>query len=375
MAITRGVLSIARRLRRDIGTEADDATRAITTDWVRAWGEQAAGWSQAVTDLVAEAGRLGHWPRPTDIARTPAAMAALERAETSLTHLAKQAGDTAVDAAQRVITLDVQREITLIAAQAPDSQQESLTRHLTTRLADEATVRTTVVSRIRTDAVDVIRRRTEGQITSDLLPLSAEATAAMRRELIRGVDVGDNPRRAAARMLTNLEGAFNGGLTRALNIARTEILDAYRATSRQIHQANSDLVTGWQWLATLDSRTCVACLSLHGTTYPVTEPGPDDHQQGRCARLPVLLTWAELGITTPEPDNTLPSSQQWFNSLPEAQQRRIMGERRLQLYLSGRVGWSDLATVRQSQRWRRSYVPTPLRDLERIAAAAPRAGC
>jgi hypothetical protein len=193
----------------------------------------------------------------------------------------------------------------------------------------------------------------------------------MRRELIAGIDVGRNPRDAAARMVTAVQSQFNGGLTRATNIARTEILDAYRATSHQIHQANADLVPAWQWICEFSLRTCSACLSLHGTTYPTSTPGPEDHQAGRCARLPVLASWAELGITAPEPPSVIPSSQAWFDGQPEASQLAIMGPGRLGLYRDGQIGWADLATVRQSPSWRPSYAPTPVRDLQRIAARRP----
>ena len=43
----------------------------------------------------------------------------------------------------------------------------------------------------------------------------------MRRQLIRGVTVGDNPRDVAARLLQQLRGVFEGGIYRAEVIART----------------------------------------------------------------------------------------------------------------------------------------------------------
>jgi hypothetical protein len=373
VAVTRGTLQIARRLRRDIGVEVDTVVRDLTAAWVRVWDGQASLWAGAAADLVAEAGRLDHWPRPTDIARLPRVIEALDRVETTLTGLAEYTARQTVPAAGRLVDLDVEREPALIASQAPAVERAALLAHVGGRLAvaeqqDRDTVRLTVLSRIRTDAVEVIRRRVAGQITSDLLPLSGEALDAIRRELIRGVDVGDNPRTAAARMLTAVEGRFNGGLTRALTIARTEMLDAYRVTSQQIHTANSDVVPAWQWLAELDSRVCISCVVMHGQQFPAATPGPDDHVQGRCARIPVLAPWAELGITAPEPPSVMPDAQAWFDGLSKAQQLRIAGPGRLVLLRSGRVRWSDLSTVRLNPGWRPSRVPTPVRDLRRLAA-------
>lgn len=373
MAVTRGTLAIARRLRRDIGSEADAAVRTLTGAWVASWDRLEPAWRQATADLVAEAGRLDHWPRPTDIARLPRVMAALEASETALDRLAERTRTETTAGADRVIDADAELEPRIIASQAPATEQEGLLAQVAGWLLvaeqDQTVIRTTVVTRIRTDAIQVIRRRAAGQITATTLPLGPAATAAMRRELIAGIDVGRNPREAARRMLAGLQARFNGGLTRAMNIARTEILDAYRTTSQQIHAANSDVVPGWTWLATLDLRTCPSCWGMHGTIHPVSEPGPDDHQQGRCARVPRLATWAELGIAAPEPPDLIPDAQARFFALSRSAQLRIMGPARLDLLESGRIGWGDLSTVRQNPGWRPSRVPTPVRNLQRQVAA------
>jgi hypothetical protein len=41
-------------------------------------------------------------------------------------------------------------------------------------------------------------QRTTEQITSDLWPLSSEADAVIRRELVRGIATGSNPRTTAS---------------------------------------------------------------------------------------------------------------------------------------------------------------------------------
>lgn len=375
MAITRGTLQLARRLRRDIGTEVDQVVRDLTSAWIKAWDELATPWQLAAADLVAEAVRLEHWPRPTDIARLPRVIAALDASEQSLQALAQQTADAAIAGAKRVIDVDVEFEARIIASQAPTVEQEGLLRHLIGRLPvaeqDQDTVRLQVNSRIRTDAVDVMRRRTAGQITADTFPLAPDAAEAMRRELIRGVDVGANPREAGARMVATTEGAFNGGLTRAMVISRTEMLDAYRATSQQIHASNSDIVPAWSWLSALDARCCPSCLAMHGTVHPVTEPGPDDHPQGRCGRLPELAPWAQLGINAPEPPSVLPDAEEWFAKLPRATQLRIMGPGRLQLLENGSIGWDDLSKIRRNPGWRQSRIPTPLRELRQRTERLP----
>lgn len=369
MPVTRTTVALVRRLRRDVGVEVDATARALTAAWMAAWRRLTPAWTVAAADLVAERARLGHWPRPTDLARLTRVMSALAATEDTLDALTGTVRSTATSAADRVIDLDVDLEPRIVASQAPDTQAEALHRYLTREQDDRSTVGLQVSTRIRTDAVNVIRRRAEGQITALSVPLSSDAVAVMRRELIRGIDVGANPREAAARMVARAEGGFNGGLTRALVISRTEILDAYRQTSHQIHNANSDVVTGWQWWAELDRRCCPSCWSMHGREFPTAAPGPDDHQQGRCTRLPVLAPWSQLGITTPEPPAETVDARSRFLSLPQAAQVAVMGPARLALLLSGRIGWTDLAFQRVTRGWRPSFAPTPVAVLARLAAA------
>lgn len=381
MAVTRGTLAIVRNLRRDIGVEVDSAVRTLTSEWVDAWDGLAPAWQAAADELVAAAVRDGRWPRPVEILRMGDVDRAMRGTIAALDKLAERTETVARAGADRVVQLDAEREARIIASQAPDMEAPTLAQRVTQQTGSVEALRESwalredargdvqllAQSRIRTDAVNVITARTGEQIHAAALPLAPQAVDSMRRELIRGIDVGANPREAAGRMVALAETGFNGGLTRALTISRTEMLDAYRATSHTIHNANADIVPGWQWLASYDARVCPSCLSLSGTQYPASEPGPQDHQQGRCTRLPVLASWAELGITAPEPPSAFPDAQEWFARQPRAVQLQIMGPTRLGLYRDGRVGWGDLSTVRQTPAWRTSRVPTPVRDLQRRA--------
>ena len=111
---------------------------------------------------------------------------------------------------------------------------------------------------------------------------------------------------------------------------------------------------------------CPSCWSMHGRVFPVDMPGPADHQQGRCARLPKTRTWRELGFNIDEPADTIVNARTRFASLPDAQQRTIMGPGRLALLRSGRVDWADLSGLRTAEGWRPSYAPRAVHDLERL---------
>ena len=103
--------------------------------------------------------------------------------------------------------------------------------------------------------------------------------------------------------------------------------------------------------------------------HKVYEAGPDDHQQGRCARVPVTKSWRDLGFDLDEPASILPDSRAWFDGLPGEDQVAIMGQARLDLLNSGKVGWDDLATKRTTSGWLDSWAPTPVKDLTKKAAA------
>jgi hypothetical protein len=356
MAIRTETLRLSRQLRATVGGEADTATRQLTAAWVNAWDHLAADMEAAITEVLALAGRLGRWPSPAQLNRVNRLYRALITAQQSLGMLAQRAGVTIVDAAGRAITVTAAGEPGLIASQLP--------------AAERAAAERLYASRIRPTALQVIVARTGTQITAATQQLAAPAVESMHRALVRGVALGENPRKAGQAMFTAVEGAFNGGLDRAVNIARTEILDAYRTTSQYAHAANADVLDGWIWLCTLSPRTCPACLAMNGSTHPLSEPGPLDHQSGRCARMPKVKSWSALGLSGREPADTVPDARKWFADQPPAVQRQIMGPGRLGALNSGKTNWEDLARRRETPAWRASYVPTRVRDLDGVPAAA-----
>jgi SPP1 gp7 family putative phage head morphogenesis protein len=225
----------------------------------------------------------------------------------------------------------------------------------------------TYAARVAPSALEAIALRARQQIHAGTWPLADDAVQAMRRALIAGVATGTHPNDVAADMVRQVEGAFNGGLTRAINISRTEMLDAYRDTSATVHEANWDVLDGWTWIATLDRRTCPSCWGMHGTTWPLEQAGPWDHQSGRCARMPKVKSWAELGIPGLEADDLTPNAERVFAALPPDEQLAVMGPGRLALLTAGRVQFADLAVRRDNQAWRPSYGARPVRDLQALA--------
>ena len=108
---------------------------------------------------------------------------------------------------------------------------------------------------------------------------------AIRDLFTEGVGLGWNPRKIALMIRRN---GFGMSLTDALRMTRTAQIYSYREATRANYVA-SDVVTGWQWMAHVsDPRTCMSCIAKSGTVYPKGTP-LNDHHNGRCTMLPVVL--------------------------------------------------------------------------------------
>lgn len=349
MSISDETLRVARQLRLTIKGIVDAETRTLVRAWARAWDGLAAEFDAAAADIVATFSE-GRPATLGEVRRMTRARNALEAAQRSIL--------TTFDAATVRIAAG--------AGEIVDVTRLLDARQMATQLPRSAGTRAELAvrfDRVNPEALEAIVERTTRQVTSAAWPLADEATEAMLRALVQAVPQGLSPRAAARRMVNAVEGRFNGGLARALTVARTEMLDAYRAAAGAQQAANADMLAGWVWSAQLDDRTCPSCIGMHGTEHSLEESGPDDHQNGRCARVPLVKPWRQLGFDLREPASVVRSGPEWFDGLPEDRQERIVGPARLEALKSGRVSWADLSQRRRTTGWRDSLVPTPVKDL------------
>lgn len=122
---------------------------------------------------------------------------------------------------------------------------------------------------------------TTGNPLSALLDRLGEPTAQrVMKTLYAALASGAHPT-VAARMLTRATGMARN---RALTVARTEMLGAYRQAAIETYRASSDVVDGWVWLAAADA--CPFCASMNGTFHPLSE-GLVSHPNCRCCPSPV----------------------------------------------------------------------------------------
>lgn len=342
MTVTDDTLRLIDQARTEVEAITDRQVSDIAAGWARAWDEVAADLHAALLELTTAAGEdrvtRAMILRPARLTRALAAVA--------------DALQTAADAASVTIVGD----LPAVVRNAGDLQASIITSQLPA--GEHALV--TVWSQVDVGAVQAIVRRSTTRIHALTRPLADDAVRAMKRELIRGVATGAGPAETARRMLRRSEAEFNGGATRALTIARTEMLDASRASSAVAQQANADVLAGWAWSATLSPRTCPACWAMDGTVWPLEQPGPEGHQNCRCARLPVTKPWTELGLDHPEPPSVITDKAKAFAALSAEDQRRILGPGRYAAWADGRFPIDKWAVRRSTDGWRDSYVPAPV---------------
>lgn len=354
MAITRDTMLLAADMRRAIGEMADAQALELTRAWVDTWDVLQPEIEAALLELAGE--HSDRVPRAA-LQRSRRLASALEQAQDALAALYDRMEADLIQASTGAIQEAISAQLRLIESQLPP---EGARNGGTVSLS---------LNQPNPEGVNALILRTMETIHAQTIPLAPWVAGRMKDQLMQGFILGDNPRTVARRIIKATEDQFNGGLARALNIARTEMLDANRRAARLASMQNAEIVTGWVWMATLDSRTCPSCLANHGTFHPVDKFGPDDHQQGRCARVDKTKTWKELGFDIEEPADAFPDAREWYDGLTEDTQLRIMGPTRQQLLAEGKICWEDLSTNRPSAAWRDSRGVTPVRDLLEKAGA------
>lgn len=329
MPITARTLALARQSKAYTTATVDRYTHQIIRAWAQAWDDLAAAFESELADIM----KLERWADAMDAERIRQLQRSLsDIVDRRLAELINDTGAQVGSTARTIANQIIAETAAILESQIDPSHWPGFVRP------------------VPIEALDWVAERTTQQITVRHYYLQQEATAAMKRELMLATAAGDNPRAAAERMITRVEDAFNGGLTRATVIARTEMHDASRAAALEQRKANADVLKGWVWFSDLSDRTCPSCWAMHGSTHPVDEPGPIDHHQGRCTALPVTKSAAELGLAggdTPGLEPTQADAKAKFEALPEHRQRDILGPDRYEAWKAGRYPMESWPERRQ----------------------------
>lgn len=175
-----------------------------------------------------------------------------------------------------------------------------------------------------------------------------QAAAKAKITLIEGLGQGMNPR-VIAKRLAKVTGATP---QRALLVARTETIRAYRMTTLENYRANSEVVSGWRWTSARDKRTCPICLAMDGQAFTL-ETQMGTHPACRCALLPINR-YRPVSRGTGE---------EWLRNQPEAYQKQVLGPARWEVWQGGEMSLPDFVKVTRSPEWGEGRALRPIREL------------
>jgi len=168
--------------------------------------------------------------------------------------------------------------------------------------------------------------------------------------ILEGVRGGYNP----ATIARSIRDAYGMGLTDAMRMMRTVQIYSYRDANHLNFQNNREVVNGWIWYALLDGKTCMSCISMHGTFHSVDEK-LNDHHNGRCVPIPTTIL--------SDPFIKDGAGKEWFDQQPEGVQKQMMGTAKYDAWKAGKFDFSQLSKEVDNDVFGKMRGETPLKDL------------
>lgn len=213
----------------------------------------------------------------------------------------------------------------------------------------------------------------QAEVVKDKLMASiTQATQVMQIGMVQGESIGELIKRIRGTSLDPGVMAFTKREAEAL--VRTSVMQVSNSVRQETYKANSDILKGFQVVATLDNRTTEICRALDGLQYdmdmnPIGHDrpypgGPPFHFNCRSTLVPLTKSWAELtGEDSPltikqirqldkASDNVketlggpVPADmnyEDWLKTLPVKEQQEILGMGKWQLWNEKGLSVRDL---------------------------------
>lgn len=154
-------------------------------------------------------------------------------------------------------------------------------------------------------------------------------------------------------------GALETTRRQAEGLVRTAVTETAARAQLETYKANADIVTAYQYFATLDSRTTQICISLDGQVFPVDsdKPTPTPPQHFNCrSRLVPVVDWKGLGVDPPPDSERIARDPEgrsvrvdagevykdWLRKQPTGAQNQILGKSRAEMFRQGKLDLSEL---------------------------------
>ncbi|PRC92666.1 phage minor head protein [Solimicrobium silvestre] len=164
-------------------------------------------------------------------------------------------------------------------------------------------------------------------------------------------------------------GIMNVARNNARALVHSSVMTVSNQARLETFKQNPSVVKGNQWLATMDSHTCVLCAARSGLEWdldgaPIDHDlpfqAPPIHWGDRCVLSPVLKTFAEMGLDIPEIKKSTRASSggqisadttftDFLKSKSDQFQNEMLGTGKADLFRRGKISLSDLLDQRGNE--------------------------
>lgn len=188
----------------------------------------------------------------------------------------------------------------------------------------------------------------DGRLLNQWFESIGQATQTrLASEIRRGVTEGQTTQQIVKRISDS--GILETTRSQTYAVVRTAVQHTVSVARDELFQANSDLIKGVKFVATLDSRTSPECRALDGRIFDLDKAPPiPRHISCRSSYTPVLKSFRELGIDIDEaPAGTrasmngqVPSDvtySQWLKGQPVSVQNDALGVTKATLFRKGNL--------------------------------------
>jgi len=174
---------------------------------------------------------------------------------------------------------------------------------------------------------------------------SRQVEQAINSGIANGESVDQIVRRI--RGTRSFPGAFGSSRRNVQSVVRTSITHVSARAREESFAANSDIIKGYQYVATLDARTTDICASIDGQVFPVGQgPRPPLHINCRSTVIPIMKSWKEMGLPFKDMTDTTRASMngqvparlfypEWLRGQSVAIQNEALGVGRAKLFRQG----------------------------------------
>ena len=180
--------------------------------------------------------------------------------------------------------------------------------------------------------------------------MEEKVRGAVRLGMVSGESMADITRRVMGTKANGYsDGIMEGSRDDLAKIVHTTVMHTSNQAAQITMQNNSDVLNGWIYIGTLDSKMCSYCAMSYGQQYKFGEGFPPPKHVGcRCFQAPWIKTFKELGIDAPEFKPGMKSSatgpvksdlsySDWIKGQNSKTQDEILGKTRGQMLRDGKL--------------------------------------